>query len=55
MAKMNISFFPSDAVDFFMRSIDKIKKDRERETPTVSSHELAISCGSNFPFLTTLI
>uniref|UniRef100_A0A8C9L8P8 unspecific monooxygenase n=1 Tax=Pavo cristatus TaxID=9049 RepID=A0A8C9L8P8_PAVCR len=32
MAKMNISFFPSDAVDFFMRSIDKIKKDRERET-----------------------
>lgn len=34
MAKMNISFFPSDAVDFFMRSIDKIKKDRERETHT---------------------
>ncbi|XP_052536040.1 cytochrome P450 3A9-like [Tympanuchus pallidicinctus] len=32
MAKMNISFFPSDAVDFFLRSIDKIKKDRERET-----------------------
>ncbi|XP_021267691.1 cytochrome P450 3A9-like [Numida meleagris] len=32
MAKMNFSFFPSDAVDFFMRSIDKIKKDREKET-----------------------
>ncbi|XP_015732491.1 cytochrome P450 3A9-like [Coturnix japonica] len=32
MAKMNISFFDSNAVDFFMRSIDKIKKDRERET-----------------------
>uniref|UniRef100_A0A8C3LMY0 unspecific monooxygenase n=1 Tax=Chrysolophus pictus TaxID=9089 RepID=A0A8C3LMY0_CHRPC len=32
MAKMNISFFPSDAVDFFLRSIDKIKKDREKET-----------------------
>ncbi|XP_048818128.1 cytochrome P450 3A9-like [Lagopus muta] len=32
MAKMNISLFPSDAVDFFLRSIDKIKKDRERET-----------------------
>ncbi|NP_001290080.1 cytochrome P450 3A37 [Meleagris gallopavo] len=32
MAKMNVSFFPSDAVDFFLRSIDKIKKDREKET-----------------------
>ncbi|NXL85437.1 CP3AL protein, partial [Alectura lathami] len=32
MAKMNISFFPSDAVDFFMRSLAKIKKDREKET-----------------------
>nr|XP_013811092.1 PREDICTED: cytochrome P450 3A24-like isoform X1 [Apteryx mantelli mantelli] len=31
LAKMNISFFPSDAVDFFMRSISKIKKDREKE------------------------
>ncbi|OXB67557.1 hypothetical protein ASZ78_004675 [Callipepla squamata] len=32
MAKLNVSFFASDAVDFFMRSISKIKKDRERQT-----------------------
>ncbi|NXI90791.1 CP3AL protein, partial [Psophia crepitans] len=32
LAKMNISFFPSDAVDFFMRSISKIKQDREKES-----------------------
>ncbi|NXX79942.1 CP3A9 protein, partial [Urocolius indicus] len=32
MAKLNISFFPSDAVDFFMRSLSKIKQDREKET-----------------------
>ncbi|XP_072205326.1 cytochrome P450 3A9-like [Excalfactoria chinensis] len=32
MAKMNISFFSADAVDFFLRAIDKIKKERERET-----------------------
>uniref|UniRef100_A0A8D0KXE7 Cytochrome P450 3A n=1 Tax=Strix occidentalis caurina TaxID=311401 RepID=A0A8D0KXE7_STROC len=32
LAKMNVSFFPSDAVDFFMRSIAKIKQDREKET-----------------------
>ncbi|NXL24293.1 CP3AD protein, partial [Setophaga kirtlandii] len=31
MAKMNVNIFPSDAVDFFMRSLDKIKKDREKE------------------------
>ncbi|NWX29333.1 CP3AD protein, partial [Notiomystis cincta] len=31
MAKMNISIFPSDAVDFFMRSITKIKQEREKE------------------------
>ncbi|NXB06843.1 CP3A9 protein, partial [Cnemophilus loriae] len=31
MAKMNISFFPTDAVDFFMRSIAKIKQEREKE------------------------
>ncbi|XP_032560331.1 cytochrome P450 3A9-like [Chiroxiphia lanceolata] len=31
LAKMNVSFFPADSVDFFMRSIDKIKKDREKE------------------------
>ncbi|NWV22925.1 CP3A9 protein, partial [Origma solitaria] len=30
-AKMNVSFFPSDAVDFFMRSISKIKQEREKE------------------------
>ncbi|NXP18599.1 CP3A9 protein, partial [Scytalopus superciliaris] len=32
LAKMNVSFFPSDAVDFFMRSISRIKQERERET-----------------------
>ncbi|NXJ82888.1 CP3AL protein, partial [Trogon melanurus] len=32
LAKMSVSFFPSSAVDFFMRSISKIKKDREKET-----------------------
>ncbi|NXK34917.1 CP3AL protein, partial [Piprites chloris] len=31
LAKMNFSFFPTDAVDFFMRSIAKIKKEREKE------------------------
>ncbi|XP_014801689.1 PREDICTED: cytochrome P450 3A9-like [Calidris pugnax] len=31
LAKMNVSFFPKDAVDFFMRSISKIKQDREKE------------------------
>ncbi|NWU78940.1 CP3AL protein, partial [Onychorhynchus coronatus] len=31
LAKMNLSFFPTDAVDFFMRSIAKIKKEREKE------------------------
>ncbi|XP_040430792.1 cytochrome P450 3A9-like [Cygnus olor] len=32
LAKMNVSVFPSDAVDFFMRSISKIKQDREKDT-----------------------
>ncbi|NXE19085.1 CP3A9 protein, partial [Ardeotis kori] len=32
MAKMKVSVFPNDAVDFFMRSISKIKQDREKET-----------------------
>ncbi|NXA81921.1 CP3AD protein, partial [Thryothorus ludovicianus] len=32
MAKMNVNIFPSDAVDFFMRSIAKIKQEREKET-----------------------
>nr|XP_009934798.1 PREDICTED: cytochrome P450 3A9-like [Opisthocomus hoazin] len=32
LAKMNVSAFPSDAVDFFIRSISKIKQDREKET-----------------------
>ncbi|NWU55221.1 CP3A9 protein, partial [Dromas ardeola] len=32
LAKMNVSVFPSDAVDFFMRSISKIRQDREKET-----------------------
>ncbi|NXR82916.1 CP3AD protein, partial [Pycnonotus jocosus] len=31
MAKMNVNVFPNDAVDFFMRSIAKIKKEREKE------------------------
>ncbi|XP_009074922.1 PREDICTED: cytochrome P450 3A9-like [Acanthisitta chloris] len=31
LAKMNVSFFPTDAVDFFMRSISKIKQDRQKE------------------------
>ncbi|NWR37564.1 CP3A9 protein, partial [Tachuris rubrigastra] len=31
LVKMNFSFFPTDAVDFFMRSITKIKKEREKE------------------------
>ncbi|KFO78913.1 Cytochrome P450 3A13, partial [Cuculus canorus] len=29
--KMNVSFFPNDVVDFFMRSITKIKQDREKD------------------------
>uniref|UniRef100_A0A8B9IK46 Cytochrome P450 3A n=1 Tax=Anser cygnoides TaxID=8845 RepID=A0A8B9IK46_ANSCY len=32
LAKMNVSVFPSDAVDFFMRSVSKIKQDREKES-----------------------
>lgn len=32
LAKFNVSVFPNDAVDFFMRSISKIKQDREKET-----------------------
>ncbi|XP_054069096.1 cytochrome P450 3A21-like [Rissa tridactyla] len=32
LAKMNASIFPSDAVDFFLRSISKIRQDREKET-----------------------
>ncbi|NXW78845.1 CP3A9 protein, partial [Hirundo rustica] len=31
MAKMNINLFPNDAVDFFMRSLAKIKQEREKE------------------------
>ncbi|NWW30693.1 CP3A9 protein, partial [Panurus biarmicus] len=31
MAKMNVNIFPSDAVDFFMRSLNKIKQEREKE------------------------
>ncbi|NWQ60192.1 CP3A9 protein, partial [Neopipo cinnamomea] len=31
LAKMNFSFFPVDAVDFFLRFIAKIKKEREKE------------------------
>lgn len=50
---MNVSVFPSDAVDFFMRSIAKIKQDREKETQKVSKHEFASICGSKFPLLDT--
>ncbi|KAM6250261.1 cytochrome P450 3A21-like [Porphyrio hochstetteri] len=32
LAKMNVSFFPRSAVDFFMRSIAKIKEEREKDT-----------------------
>ncbi|NWW14971.1 CP3AL protein, partial [Falcunculus frontatus] len=32
LAKAGVSFFPKDAVDFFMRSIAKIKQEREKET-----------------------
>ncbi|NXP44780.1 CP3AO protein, partial [Heliornis fulica] len=32
LAKMGVSFFPSSAVDFFMRSLAKIKEDREKDT-----------------------
>ncbi|NXA04240.1 CP3A9 protein, partial [Sapayoa aenigma] len=32
MAKMNLSIFPTAAVDFFMRSVSKIKQEREKET-----------------------
>ncbi|NXO85954.1 CP3A9 protein, partial [Sitta europaea] len=31
MTKMNVSIFPNDAVDFFLRSIAKIKQEREKE------------------------
>ncbi|NXR24364.1 CP3AO protein, partial [Cinclus mexicanus] len=31
MAKMNVNLFPKDAVDFFMRSVAKIKQEREKE------------------------
>ncbi|NWI63515.1 CP3A9 protein, partial [Todus mexicanus] len=32
LAKMNVNFFPKSAVNFFLRSISKIKEDREKET-----------------------
>ncbi|NWR86215.1 CP3AD protein, partial [Furnarius figulus] len=31
LVKMNVNFFPADAVDFFMRSISRIKQEREKE------------------------
>ncbi|NXW89758.1 CP3AL protein, partial [Alopecoenas beccarii] len=31
LKKMNVSLFPKDTVDFFARSISKIKKDREKD------------------------
>lgn len=42
MAKMNVNLFPSDAVDFFMRSIAKIKEEREKEPHKVSRNLRAI-------------
>lgn len=45
MVKMNVSFFPADAVDFFMRSLSKIKQDRKKDPQKVNEHEFAISCG----------
>ncbi|OPJ87339.1 cytochrome P450 3A21-like [Patagioenas fasciata] len=30
LGKMNVNFFPKDTVDFFARSVSKIKKDREK-------------------------
>lgn len=42
MAKMNVNIFPNDAVDFFMRSLAKIKKDREKEVHKVSRNLRAI-------------
>ncbi|XP_062444115.1 cytochrome P450 3A9-like [Rhea pennata] len=46
LAKMNVSFFPKDAVDFFMNSISKIKKNREKETHMgrVDFLQLMIEC-----------
>ncbi|XP_056193708.1 cytochrome P450 3A9-like [Falco biarmicus] len=32
LAKMNVNIFPKDALNFFMRSVAKIKQDREKET-----------------------
>lgn len=45
---MNVSFFPRDAVDFFMRSLSKIKQDREKETHKVSKGEFASHCGRKY-------
>lgn len=39
---MNVNFFPKDAVDFFMRSVAKIKQDREKELHKVSGNLRAI-------------
>lgn len=48
LSKMNVSFFPKSAVDFFMRSISKIKKDREKETHKVSEHEFTSNFGRKY-------
>lgn len=42
LAKMGVSFFPTDAVDFFMRSLAKIKQEREKEAHKVSGNLRAI-------------
>lgn len=39
---MKVNIFPSDAVDFFMRSLAKIKQDREKEAHKVSGNLRAI-------------
>lgn len=42
MAKMNINILPNNAVDFFLRSIAKIKQEREKEDHKVSGNLRAI-------------
>lgn len=32
---LNVGVFPNDALEFFARSITKIKEKRKRDTPTV--------------------
>lgn len=45
---MNVNFFPKDSVDFFARSISKIKKDREKHAHKVSKHVSASYYGRKY-------